>query len=87
MAKHEASPRRQEFLPRRGSLMIWTSGIALVVVVLLIIALSGSTSRLYSRSAIGAAVVLLLLRLVGRVLKVRSSRAARPDPQSTLKLE
>jgi len=67
--------------------MIWTSGIALVVVVLLIIALSGSTSRLYSRSAIGAAVVLLLLRLVGRVLKVRSSRAARPDPQSTLKLE
>jgi uncharacterized membrane protein YqjE len=67
--------------------MLWTSAIALVVVVLLIVALSGPTSRFYSRGAIAAAVVLLLIRLVGRVVKVRSARAAQPDPQSTLKLD
>lgn len=87
MAKNEVSPQRLEFATRRGSLMIWTSGVALVVVVLLIIALSGSSSRFYSRGAIGAAVVLLLLRLIGRIVKVKSTRAAQPDPESTLRLD
>ena len=87
MAKQDASLKRQDFGRQRGALMLWTSAIALVVVILLIFALSGSTSRFYSRSAIAAAVVLLLIRLVGRVLKVRSARAAQPDPQSTLKLD
>jgi hypothetical protein len=87
MAKQDASLKRQDFARQRGALMLWTSAIALVVVILLIFALSGSTSRFYSRGAIAAAVVLLLIRLVGRVLKVRSARAAQPDPQSTLKLD
>jgi hypothetical protein len=87
MAKHDIPPKRQEFAAGRGALMIWTSAIALFVVILLIVAFSGSTSRVYSRAAVAAAVVLLLLRLVGRVLKVRSSRAAQPDPESTLKLD
>jgi hypothetical protein len=87
MAKQNMPSKRQDFAPRRGALMIWTSAIALFAVVLLIIALSGSGSRVYSRGAIGAAVLLLLLRLIGRVLKGRSSRAAEPDPQSTLKLD
>jgi hypothetical protein len=74
-------------VPERGSLMIWTAGIALVVVILLLVGLSGSSSRFYSRTAIAAAVILLLIRLAGRVLKVRSRRAAEPDPLSTLKLD
>lgn len=86
MPKQDASPKRQDLAARRGSLMLWTAGIALIVVILLIIALSGSSSRFYSRGAIAAAVLLLLVRLVGRIVKVRSSRAAEPDPQSTLKL-
>jgi TRAP-type C4-dicarboxylate transport system permease large subunit len=87
MAQQAASHKRQDFAPRRGALMLWTSVIALCAVVLLIIALSGSTSRAYSRGAIAAAVLLLILRLISRVLKVRTSRAAKPDPQSTLKLD
>ncbi len=87
MAKQDASPKRQEFAPRRGALMLWTSAIALFVVILLIVALGVSTSRAYSRGAIAAAVVLLLVRLVGRIVKVGSTRAAQPDPQSTLKLD
>ena len=87
MAKQDAPQNRQDLAPRRGALMLWTSGIALIVVILLIIALSGSTSRAYSRGVIAAAVLLLLLRLLARVLKVRTARAAKPDPQSTLKLD
>jgi hypothetical protein len=87
MAKQDLSPKRQDFAQRRSGLMLWTSAIALFVVILLIVALSGSTSRFYSRGVVAAAVVLLLVRLLGRIVKVRSARAAQPDPESTLKLD
>ena len=87
MAQQDATPKRQDFAPRRGALMLWTSAIALFVVILLIVVLSGSTSRIYSRGVIAAAVLLLLVRLVSRIVKVRSARAAQPDPESTLKLD
>ena len=67
--------------------MLWTSAIALFVVILLIVALNGSTSRFYSRGVVAAAVLLLLVRLLGRLVKVRSARAAQPDPESSLKLD
>lgn len=87
MPKQDAPLKRQEFAPRRGALMLWTSAIALLVVVLLIVALSGSTSGAYSRGVIAAAVLLLLLRLAARIVKVRTSRAAKPDPESRLNLD
>jgi hypothetical protein len=87
MPKQDLPPKRQDFSQRRSGLMLWTSAIALFVVVLLIFALSGTGSRFYSRGVVAAAVLLLLVRLVGRIVKVRSARAAQPDPQSTLRLD
>jgi len=67
--------------------MLWTAGIALVVVILLILGLSSSASpRFFSRAAIGVAILLLLVRQVGRRLRTKGPRAAQPDPKSTLKL-
>ena len=63
------------------------AGIALIVVVVLIIWLNSSApSGNLSKIVIGLAVLLLLYRLVSRRFQRGPSRAAQPDPKSTLKL-
>jgi hypothetical protein len=88
MNKYEMRAELERKAALRFSLMIWTAGIALIVVVLLILGLSSSAPpRFFSKGAIAVAILLLVLRQLSRRLRPRGSRAAKPDPQSTLKLD
>jgi hypothetical protein len=71
----------------KGNLNLMSLGATLVVVVLLVLGLSyAAPSNYYSRIAIVAAVVLLVLRQLTRRGKGRKSKAAEPDPRSQLNL-
>lgn len=88
MNRYEQQAARERRSPVRSSMTMWSAAGALVVVVLLILGLSSSApSSFYTKGAIAAAILLLVLRQVGRRMKGRASRAAQPDPQSTLKLD
>jgi Mg2+/citrate symporter len=87
MNKYEERGQRERRSSLRSSMTVWNAAAALVIVVLLILGLSNSApSTFFTRAAIAAAVLLLVLRQVTRRLRGRASRAAQPDPQSTLKL-
>ncbi len=87
MNKYEERAQRERRSPLRSSMSVWNAAAALIIVVLLIVGLSNAApSPLFTRAVIAAAVLLLLLRQITRRLKGRASRAAQPDPQSTLKL-
>jgi hypothetical protein len=88
MNKYELRAEEQRKATLRFSLMIWTAGLALVVVVLLILGLSSSASpRFFSRGAIAAAILLLVLRQLSRRLRGHGPKAAQPDPRSRLNLD
>ena len=89
MNRYEERAEQQRRAALRFSMMIWTAGIALVVVVLVILGLSTSApSGFFSRGAIVAAVLLLVFRQISRRLRGRrGSRAAEPDPRSRLNLD
>jgi len=90
MNPYEQRAEQQRRAALRFSMMIWTAGIALVVIVLLIIGLSNSAPpRFFSRAAIAVAILLLIFRQLTRRLRGsgQGPRAARPDPRSTLKLD
>ena len=88
MNKYEERAEQQRKSALRFSMMIWTAGAALIVVVIAIIGLSASApSTFWSRAAIVLAVLLLVLRQLTRRLRSRTSHAAQPDPQSRLNLD
>ena len=88
MNKYELRAEQQRRGALRTSLMLWTAGLAFVVVVFLILGLnSQAPPRFFSRGAIVAAVLLLILRQLSRRLRGRAPRSAQPDPRSTLKLD
>lgn len=88
MNKYEQRFRRPRRPSLASSMSVWNAAAALIIVVLLIVGLSHSApSPSFTRVVIAAAVLLLVLRQVTRRLKGRASRAAQPDPQSTLKLD
>jgi Flp pilus assembly protein TadB len=71
----------------RFSLSLWTAGLALVVVALLILGLTSSAApRMGPAAAIILAIVLLVVRQLSRRQKTKGPRAAQPDPKSTIKL-
>ena len=71
----------------KGNLSLMSVGATLIVVILLITGLRyAAPSNYYSRIAIGAAVVLLVLRQLTRRRNGRRSKAAEPDPRSRLDL-
>jgi hypothetical protein len=87
MNKYELRAEQQRKAALRFSMMLWTAGLALIVVVLAILGLSTSAPRGYfSKTAIALAILLLVLRQVMRRMKGRTPRAAQPDPKSQLKL-
>ncbi len=87
MNRYEQRAEQQRRAALRFSMMIWTAGIALVVIVLLILGLSSAAPpRYFSRTAIALAILLLILRQISRRLKGKGPRAAQPDPRSKLKL-
>jgi hypothetical protein len=73
---------------KRSTGSLWTSFVALLVVVLLILFLSQSEQpRALSKGIAAVAALLLLIRLLSRRFsKGREPRAARPDPESRIKL-
>lgn len=88
MNKYVERAEQQRRAGLRFSLSVWTAGLALLAVVLVILALSSSAApRLGPVAAIVLAVLLLVFRQLSRRLKTRGSRAAQPDPKSTLKLD
>jgi uncharacterized membrane protein YhaH (DUF805 family) len=88
MNKYEERAGRERRSSLRSSMTIWNAAAALIIVVLLILGLSNSApSTFFTRAAIIAAIVLLVLRQVARRLHGRGSRAAQPDPRSTLRLD
>ena len=88
MNKYEQRADKQRRSAMKASTSIWTAGIALVVVVLLILGLSRSAPPSYfTKAAVLAAVLLLVVRQVTRRLKGKRSRAAEPDPKSALHLD
>jgi hypothetical protein len=88
MNKYEQRAEQQRGTAMRSSMMMGTAGLALLAVVLLIIGLNSSAPQAFlSRAAVGLAVLLLILRQVGRRSRGKAARAAQPDPQSRLNLE
>jgi hypothetical protein len=87
MNKYEERARQRRTADLRTSMSVWTAGLALVIVGLLIIGFHESAPPdFFYKVAIAFAVLLLLIRQVGRRLKKNVPRSARPDPKSTLKL-
>ena len=75
-------------LQMKGNLTLMSLAVTLVIAVLVFLGLSyAAPSRYYSRTAIVAVVVLVVLRMVTRRIKGQKSKAAEPDPQSRLNLE
>ena len=67
---------------------LWTGGVALLVVLLLIIGFRNSLlqTNFFKVAAVTLAILLLILRQMTRRLRGKPPRAAEPDPKSTLKL-
>lgn len=88
MNKYVERAEQQRRAGLRFSLSVWTGGLALLAVVLVILALSSSAApRLGPAAAIVLAVLLLVFRQLSRRLKTKGPRAAQPDPKSTIKLD
>ncbi len=88
MNKYEQRAEQQRGSARRSAMTMGTAGVALLAVVLLIIGMNSSAPRVFlSRAAVGLAVVLLIVRQLGRRSRGRAPRAAQPDPQSKLDLD
>lgn len=88
MNRYEQRAEQQRRAALRSSMSVWTAGLALIAVALMILILSGSAPAGFaSKAAIAIAIVFLILRQVSRRLKGKAPRAAQPDPRSTLKLD
>mgnify|MGYP001549350980 FL=1 len=88
MDKYVQRADQQRRAGLRFSLSLWTAGLALLAVVLVILGLASSAApRLGPIAAIVLAILLLLFRQLSRRLKTNGSRAARPDPKSIIKLD
>lgn len=88
MNKYEQRAAGQRGPALRTSMTLWSAAGALVIVVLLILGLSSSApSSYFTKAALVGAILLLILRQLGRRLKGRASRAAEPDPLSKLNLD
>jgi hypothetical protein len=87
MNRYEEQAKLQRKAALRSSMSIWSAGLALVVVAMLIIGFrEGAPPDYFYKGAIAVAVLMLLLRQIARRLKTNGPRSARPDPKSTLKL-
>jgi Kef-type K+ transport system membrane component KefB len=88
MNKYEQRAEQQRSSAMRSGVMMGTAGVALLAVVLLIIGLNSSAPQaFFSRAAVGLAVLLLVLRQLGRRFRGKAARAAQPDPLSRLDLD
>ena len=88
MNKYEQRAEQQRRPAMKSSMTMGTAAVALLAIVLLIVGLNnGASQGFFSRAAVGVAVVLLIVRQVGRRSRGKTPRAAQPDPESTLHLD
>ena len=88
MNKYEQRAEGQRRSAMRSSMMMGSAGVGLLAVVLLIIGLNSSAPQaFFARAAVGLAVLLLILRQLGRRSRGKAPRASQPDPQSRLNLD
>lgn len=88
MIRPEERAARERAATLRFSVMLWTAGAGLVVVVFAILGFATSASpQFWYRGAIVVAVLLLILRRLSSRLRVRNPRSAQPDPRSRLNLD
>ena len=88
MNRYEQQARRQRTATLRKSMSLWTAGLALLAVILVLVGLNNSApSSFFKTAAVVAAIVLLVLRQLARRLRGNAPRAAEPDPQSKLNLD
>jgi hypothetical protein len=87
MNKYEQQAMRQRRAALRSTMSLWTAGLFLVAVVILIAGIRESAPpEFFYKAAIGFAVLMLVIRQVSKRMKTNGPRSARPDPKSTLKL-
>lgn len=87
MNKYERRAEQQRRPAMQSSVTMGTAGVALLAVVLLIIGINSSAPQtFFTRAAVGLAVLLLILRQLGRRSRGKAPRAAQPDPQSRIDL-
>lgn len=84
--------RQSEQTRRRSlqnSMLLWSTGGILLIAVLVLLGFSSGANQEFWKGAaiVVAAVFLLIVRQVGRRLKVSRSKAAKPDDQSMLHLD
>ena len=88
MNKYERRAEQQRRPAIKSSQTMGTAAVALLAVVLLIIGMNSAAPKEFlSRAAVGLAVLLLILRQIGRRARGKVPRAAQPDPQSRLNLD
>jgi hypothetical protein len=88
MNRFEKQTERQRRSSLRVSLLLLTLGGILLVGALAILGYSsGAPQAFWTRAAIGVAILLLILRQVGRRLGRRGSKDVKPDDQSMLHLK
>jgi membrane protein implicated in regulation of membrane protease activity len=72
----------------RNSLLLWSAGGILLIGALALLGYSGGAPQGFWRTAgVVVAILLLVVRLLGRRLKRGRSRAAQPDKQSLIHLD
>ena len=72
----------------RNSLLLWSAGGILLIAALAVLGYSGGASPGFWRgAAVVAAIMLLVIRHLGRRLRTKGSKAVKPDEQSMLHLE
>jgi hypothetical protein len=87
MNKYEKRAMAERKVSMRSSTTLWSAGIALILVVVLILGLSASApSDFFKKAAIVVAILLLVVRQLSRRLRNGAPRAAEPDPKSSIKL-
>lgn len=72
----------------QSSLLMWSAGGVLVVGALALLGYSsGAPRNFWSRSAVAVAILLLVVRQLGRRLKSTRKNVVKPDQQSMLHLD
>jgi amino acid transporter len=88
MNRFEKQAEQQRRSSLQSALLMWSAGGILLVGALAILGISGGAPQsFWTRAAIVVAILLLVLRQVGRRLKKGRSGAVKPDEQSMLHLE
>ena len=88
MNKYEKRAQAERKSVLRWSMSLGGAGLAIIILGVLILWLNSHGPVSYSgKVVVGIAVVLLVLRVAGRILSRGLPKAAQPDPKSVIKLD